>query len=124
MCQCPDPPRVGHLPDQEVCDREKWLEDHDGEWGNEPEAQQGDHRDGHWENQVQGDVYNIFSEKKHFVLGVLLSDILIKMSLPLKSENPYRSWIFLVINWFLIFFSRDLQFSGEVVPDKMTIYIQ
>ena len=33
----------------------------------------------------------LYPRKKHFVLGVLLSDILIKMSLPLKSENPYRS---------------------------------
>ena len=46
-----------------------------------------------------GDVFDLcFFEKKHFVLGVLLSDILIKMSLPLKSGNPYRSRIFLVIN--------------------------
>ena len=47
MCQCPHPPGVGHIPNQEVFDREEWLEDHDGERGDEPQAQQGDHRDGH-----------------------------------------------------------------------------
>ena len=46
------------------------------------------------------------ARKKHFdvVLVVLLSDILIKMSLPLKTEYPYRSQISHMINWFLIFF--------------------
>ena len=75
--------------------------------------------------QIHGSLFMTFyiREKKHFVLGVLLSDKLIKMSLPLRTENLYRSRIFFVINWFLIF-CRNLQFSGEVVPDKMTIYIQ
>ena len=46
-CECSDPRRVGDLPHQEVGDREERLEDHDGERGHEPQAQQGDHRDGH-----------------------------------------------------------------------------
>ena len=51
---------MGDLPDQEVGDREERLEDHDGERGHEPEAQQGDHRDGHREDQVSRTAENVF----------------------------------------------------------------
>ena len=47
-----------------------------------------------------GDVFDIcFFDKKTFrAWCTFIGHILIKMSLPLKSENPYRSRIFLVIN--------------------------
>ena len=53
VCECPDPRGVGHLPDQEVSDGEERVEDHDGEREHEPQGQQGDHRDGYWENKVR-----------------------------------------------------------------------
>ena len=46
---------MGHLPHQEVGPGPERLEDHDGEREHEPPAQQGDHRDGHREDQVEGE---------------------------------------------------------------------
>ena len=48
---------MGDLLDQEVGDGEERMEDHDGEGGPEPQAQQGDHRDGHRENKVSAKKY-------------------------------------------------------------------
>ena len=52
ILQCSNQGRVGDVPDQEVSGWEEWLEDHDREWEHEPQSQQRNHWDDHWQDKV------------------------------------------------------------------------